>query len=144
MAEGQGGTIQDMEHLVVEKTAVTPEVDFDATSGQLVIRGVSMPEDMGRFYSPLLVWLRQYAERPAAETVLHIEFTYFNTATSKVLLELFTICENLYENSHPVRIDWCHVADDLDMIEAGENYQMLLRAPFNLVEKVSVTDPERE
>lgn len=122
-----------LEHLQLAGTLVTPSVDFDGVSGLLTLKGVSMPEDMGRFYSPLLVWMRKYAENPATETVFRIEFSYFNTATSKVLLELFAICENIYENSHSVRIEWCYLADDFDMREAGENYEMLLRAPFQLV-----------
>jgi len=122
-----------LEHLQVAGTLVTPSVDFDRATGLLTIAGVSMPEDMGRFYSPLLAWMRKYAENPAPETVFRIAFSYFNTATSKVLLELFAICENIHESAHPVRIEWCYIPDDFDMIEAGENYEMILRAPFQFV-----------
>ena len=133
MAVENRETALALEHLQLAGTLVTPSVDFDSASGLLTLSGVSMPEDMGRFYSPLLTWMRKYAEHPAPQTIFRIEFSYFNTATSKVLLELFAICENIHENSHPVRIEWCYLADDLDMIEAGENYEMLLRAPFHLV-----------
>ena len=122
-----------LEHLQLAGTLVTPSVDFNSASGVLSISGVSMPEDMRRFYSPLLTWMKKYAEQPAPETIFRIEFSYFNTATSKVLLELFSLCENIYENSHNVRIEWCYLPDDIDMIEAGENYEMLLRAQFQLV-----------
>ena len=123
-----------LEHLYAKGTLVTPLVDFDSESGLLLLRGVSMPEDMGRFYTPLLNWMRRYIETPAATTIFRIEFSYFNTATSKVLLELFALCERLHESKHEVRIEWCYIPDDFDMIEAGDNYQMLLRVPFQLVE----------
>ena len=115
MAVENRETALALEHLQLAGTLVTPSVDFDSASGLLTLSGVSMPEDMGRFYSPLLTWMRKYAEHPAPQTIFRIEFSYFNTATSKVLLE------------------WCYLADDIDMIEAGENYEMLLRAPFHLV-----------
>ena len=128
-----------LEPLQREHTLTTPSVDFDNVSGLLSLVGVSMPEDLGQFYGPLLAWLREYALKPAETTVFRIQFSYFNTATSKVLLELFTICENIYECEHAVRIEWCHLADDFDMIEAGENYEMLLRLPFELV-AINVTN----
>lgn len=123
-----------LEHLTIEPTLITPEVNFNAETGVLLLRGVSMPEDMGRFYTPLLNWLRKYTESPAAVTVLRIEFSYFNTATSKVLLELFALLEQANEEGYEISIAWCFYPDDFDMIEAGENYQMLLRLPFHLVE----------
>lgn len=126
-----------LEHLTIEPTLITPEVNFNAETGVLLLRGVSMPEDMGRFYTPLLNWLRKYTESPAAVTVLRIEFSYFNTATSKVLLELFALLEQASEEGHEISIAWCFYPDDFDMIEAGENYQMLLRLPFHLVETQS-------
>lgn len=129
------GTSLALEHLTIEPSLVTPEVDFDGEKGLLLLRGVSMPEDMGRFYAPLLNWIRKYTESPASKTVLRIEFSYFNTATSKVLLELFALLEHAAEeDGHEISIEWCFNPDDFDMIEAGENYQMLLRLPFHLVE----------
>ncbi len=127
-------TVLGLEPLTLEGSLITPEVDFDHESGRLFLRGVSMPEDMGRFYAPLLSWMRKYVEKPAPVTVLRIEFSYFNTATSKVLLELFSILEQALEDGHEVSIEWCFNPDDVDMIEAGENYQMLLRIPFQLLE----------
>ena len=58
MAVENRETALALEHLQLAGTLVTPSVDFDSASGLLTLSGVSMPEDMGRFYSPLLTWMR--------------------------------------------------------------------------------------
>lgn len=123
-----------IEPLVLEPTQNTPSVNFNPENGLLIIQGVSMPENVITFYTPLIEWLKEYFKTTKSSTELHLKLDYFNTATSKILLEFF----NLFEAQHLEHQAQCAVAwhfdeEDLDMREAGEDYKYLLTIPFVLL-----------
>ncbi len=47
----------------------------------------SLPEDTVTFYKPVVDWISQYAEQPNAKTDFAFKLDYFNTASSKVILD---------------------------------------------------------
>jgi hypothetical protein len=113
-------------------TPKTPLVQFNSASGILRLEGKSIPENSVEFYRPLLEWLEEYAQQPAANTVLELCLEYFNTSSSKCILDLFRKLEQL-KSTNPVAIFWYYDADDEDMREVGEDYQALLQVPITLV-----------
>lgn len=121
-----------MNTFLLEATPKTPLVSLNATSGLLRLEGKSIPENSVEFYRPILEWLDQYANSPAAETVLELSLEYFNTSSSKCLLDVFRKLEGL--NSHgSVAIRWFYDEEDEDMKEVGEDYQALLKVPISLI-----------
>ena len=72
-----------------------PTVVFNAVNGQLHIIGRSILENSIRFYEPLLEWIVTYIKNPASKTEFHMELEYFNTSTSKYLLQLMQQLEVL-------------------------------------------------
>ncbi len=50
-----------MEPISIEGTPKTPSVKFDAASGNIEIKGRSIPENSIEFYKPLVDWLEEYA-----------------------------------------------------------------------------------
>lgn len=119
--------------LTIRGSQTTPNVDCDPTTGILYFWGVSMPENVTGYYGPILAWLRDYAQRPAEKTILRYNFNYFNTATSKILMEMIAVLENIAQNGLPCEIEWHYAASDNDMREAGEDYAILTRIPFKFV-----------
>ncbi|MDX1904202.1 MAG: DUF1987 domain-containing protein [Thermonemataceae bacterium] len=116
-----------METLKIEKTPNTPLVHLDADTGSLAIKGRSVPENPIGFYQPINRWLEDF-KAEAAERVLRmdIELEYFNTSSSKCLLDVFKKMLALQKNGAAVEINWwCEEYDD-DMIDAGKDYQELL------------------
>jgi hypothetical protein len=117
-----------------EQTAKTPLVNFDPSTGNFEIKGKSIPENSLVFYKPVFAWLDEYVLAPAPSTVLNIQLDYFNTSSSKCILDLFKIIENIFKNSKgEITINWLYDENDEDMQEAGEDYQSLIKSPFNLV-----------
>jgi hypothetical protein len=49
-----------MDRLVIERTASTLGVDFDAQNATLSMSGESYPENALVFFSPVLAWLETY------------------------------------------------------------------------------------
>jgi len=124
-----------MEKLYHEKTGKTPMVSFDPDSGVLEVRGRSIPENSLGYYAPIMDWLDEYSAAAPAQTTVHIQLEYFNTASSKCILDLLKKMSSIHVNKESeVTIHWHYEEDDEDMLEAGEDYEAIIDAPFELVE----------
>jgi hypothetical protein len=124
-----------MESLSIEGTAKTPTVKFDA-GGLLEIKGRSIPENSIEFYKPMVDWLDKYAKTPAQQTKVNVQLEYFNTSSSKCILDVFKKLESIHKSSNEVVINWYYEEDDEDMLEAGEDYESIIRIPFKMIEIV--------
>lgn len=123
-----------MENLNIEGTAKTPTIKADPQGGVVEIRGRSIPENSIEFYKPLMDWLDKYAFSPKALTNVNIQLEYFNTSSSKCILDVFKKLESINKGGNSqVQINWHFEEDDEDMSEAGEDYQAIINVPFNMI-----------
>lgn len=118
-----------MEIINLEGTEDTPKVLFDKGNGIFEISGRSLPEDAAEFYQPIIDWLTGYAGDSNPSTNFVVKLEYFNTASSKMILDLLTVLEDITEAS----ISWYFYEDDEDMEEAGEEFSELIDVPFELI-----------
>jgi hypothetical protein len=116
-----------MEKIHIAAQEDTPEVIIDPAGRRLSIAGRSLPEDVALFYQPVLNWLN---EAPEGALVIEVKLEYFNTASSKILLDIFMLAEDKFAET---KIVWHYDQDDDDMKEAGEEYQDLVSVDFELV-----------
>ena len=123
-----------MENLTLEGSAKTPTIKFDADNGVLELRGRSIPENSIEFYKPLNDWIDAYAGGPKPNTIVDVKLEYFNTSSSKCILDLFKQLEKLDSGNTEVKINWYFEEDDEDMEEAGEDYQAIIDLPFKMIE----------
>ena len=123
-----------MESIAIEGTTKTPTVIFDAEQSALYIKGRSIPENSIEFYKPLIDWIDQYSSAAAAATIVNIQLEYFNTSSSKCILDVFKKLEGINKNGSAVRVKWFYEKDDEDMLEAGEDYQAIIDLPFEMIE----------
>jgi len=121
-----------MDNLIVEGTKQSPAVSFNAISGKLELSGRSIPENSFEFYNPLLEWLGEYAKAPKDQTVLKVYLEYFNTSSSKYILEVLKkLKEVLKAEGVKVKVDWCYDEDDEEMMETGEDYEDVTGLEFD-------------
>lgn len=120
-----------MEDIKIEGTPKTPGVNFSA-AGKLELSGRSIPENSIEFYKPLLDWIENYSSSPQSSTEVDIKLEYFNTSSSKCILDVFKKLEGV--NGSNMTINWYYEEDDEDMLEAGEDYQAIINIPFKMVE----------
>ena len=125
-----------MESLLIEGTAKTPNIRFDGNQGLIEIKGRSIPENSIEFYKPLVDWLDKYSQGPKQTTKVNIQLEYFNTSSSKCILDVFKKLETIHKANHEVVINWYYEEDDEDMLEAGEDYESIIRIPFKMIEIV--------
>lgn len=123
-----------MEIISIEGTPKTPKIKFDPSTGYLEIKGRSIPENSIEFYKPLLAALDKYATSPKPVTNVNVQLEYFNTSSSKCILDLFKKLESINNNGSSVIINWHYEEDDEDMLEAGEDYQAIINVPFKMIQ----------
>lgn len=123
-----------MEKLIIEGSAKTPSIDFDSQTGVLLLKGRSIPENSIEFYKPLNDWLDLYAQEPHNATVVDVRLEYFNTSSSKCILDFFKRLEKVSSSGNDVHVNWYFETDDEDMEEAGEDYEAIVGLPFKIIE----------
>ena len=117
-----------MEIINLEGTEDTPKIILDKSNKIFEISGRSLPEDSAEFYQPILDWLGEYANDPLPETTFDFKLGYFNTASSKLILDVLTALEDI-ENA---KVVWHFYEEDEDMEEAGEEFSELVDVEFEL------------
>jgi hypothetical protein len=122
-----------MEILRIEAMEDIPEIILDKENEVFEISGMSLPEDVNSFYEPVLKWMEEYARNPNHKTLFKFRFTYFNTASSKIILDILTILEKMIEEGHHVVARWYYMENDEDMQEAGEEFASMVEVPFELI-----------
>jgi hypothetical protein len=122
-----------MKVIKIMGTEDTPSVILDVDNDLFEISGRSLPEDVAAFYEPILNWLDEYADQAKAKTVFNFKLVYFNTASSKLLLDILMKLSELHESGKEVLIKWHYPDDDEDMQEAGEEYADIVDVPFEQI-----------
>lgn len=122
-----------MENIKLDGTPKTPSVSFDHENGTIELKGRSIPENSFEFYKPLNDWIVKYGESPEPETVFDVKLEYFNTSSSKCILDLFKVLQSIHKNGTEVSVNWYFEKDDGDMEEAGEDYQAIIPLPFKMI-----------
>ena len=122
-----------METLLIEQTDDSPRVILDPVDKLFEISGKSLPEDVLEFYQPVLDWLNAYREEPESKTIFNIRLIYFNTASSKLIMDIFLIFEEMVEEGHDILIKWHSNKSDEDMQEAGSEFEEMIAVPFEHV-----------
>lgn len=123
-----------MEVIRINATEDTPNVILDHVNKVFEISGRSLPEDVVVFYEPVMQWLRELENAPVMNLEFGIKLEYFNTASSKLLLDILLKLEAIYQNGIPMKVKWYFVPADCDMREAGEEYAEIVGIPFEFVE----------
>lgn len=119
-----------MEALRIEHTDDSPEVILDQEGNRFEISGKSLPEDVVDFYQPVLNWLGEYRKNPNPKTQFDVRLIYFNTASSKLLLDILMILEEMALEGRDILVKWLSLASDEDMQEAGHEYEEMIDVPF--------------
>lgn len=123
-----------MGKISIDGTSKTPTVLFDSDKGVMELKGRSIPENSIEFYKPITESLEAYSKEPKTATNVEIQLEYFNTSSSKCILDLFKKLEAIHKAGNEVSIKWYYEEDDEDMLEAGEDYQAIIKVPFTMIE----------
>ncbi len=124
-----------MTNLIVEKTARTPHISFDSIKSILNVQGRSIPENSLQFYGVLFKWADNFYQDTAEYQNLEVVFKleYFNTSSSKCILDFLRKLENLKKMGVKVKVCWFYDVRDEDMKEVGQDFKEILDLDIELL-----------
>lgn len=122
-----------MDNFYLEGTPKTPHIALDAQTGVLELSGRSIPENAIEFYRPLMHWLEEYSKCPRPESVMVMKMEYFNTSSSKCLIDIFRKLEKIHLQGTTVYVKWFYEEEDEDMQHSGEDFRDILRLPIQMI-----------
>ena len=115
-----------MDVLNIEGSDETPTVRLDKMARIFEISGRSLPEDSVSFYNPVMDWIKAYGKDPHSSTEFAFKLDYFNTASSKIILDMLKLLNEI----KGVTIVWYSLSDDEEVKEAGEEFSEQVNIPF--------------
>src|SRR5258708_2023425 len=111
-------------------TPLIPTINFDFDNGVLEITGRCVPENSREFFKPLFEALDTYAAVAKPVTNVSIQLEYFNTSSSKEILDVFRVLKKINANGSAVTIFWRYDEEDEEMRETGVEYQIITELKF--------------
>ena len=113
-----------MEKLAITETKDSPTVILDPKTNTFSISGVCHPENVTKFYDPIIEWIEKYKveikeKKPTTPIQLSLFFKYINSASYKYLLTFLQLIEGFPTLGVPVNVTWYYEPEDVDMREAG-------------------------
>jgi hypothetical protein len=113
-----------MEKLIVSSKRDSPEIVLDPKEGVFSIKGVCHPENVTKFFEPVMNWLDEFEnevkKQPYSKEIKVIfYFKYFNSATYKYLISLLQKLYVLKQNSISILVEWRYEREDDEMRESG-------------------------
>ena len=123
-----------MKNINIDKKNDTPLVDFNSETGILKISGDSYPEFPGNFFSPLIKWLEEYIAMTPKIIEFHLHLPYFNTSSSKCIMDILELLEDHSTNNGNVKVIWEYDEGDEDSLETGEDFNEDIEIDFEFRE----------
>ncbi|MBN1251037.1 MAG: DUF1987 domain-containing protein [Bacteroidales bacterium] len=109
-----------MENLYIkgeETNYYIPTVDFNYETGICTISGKSYLEDTTIFYLGLLEWLDQYFDEVDKPIEFNVRLSYYNTSSSRSILDIFDILKIYEDNGGTVKVNWYCREIDFEVIK---------------------------
>ncbi len=113
-----------------------PDVSFNPETGVFELKGSSIPENSGAVYEPIIEFLKEYKEQPKETTTFNVALSYFNTSSSKWILNILRLLKEIItKKKSEVVINWYYEPEDEEMLEAANDYHSILNLPINTIEQ---------
>jgi len=119
-----------MKELKIPPTKNSPEIVL-TPDGAIKIRGRSIHENSINFFKPVEDWLNEYIKEPADVTSIDVNLEYFNSASSKIIINLLQKISYVRLKNKKFIINWYYEEGDEDILERGEYFASVLNMPFN-------------
>jgi hypothetical protein len=128
-----------MDSWKLKATKQTPAINFDFEKNLLELQGECYPENVVAFYTPLFSRLDEYLKdlQDNDTFTVNIELNYFNSSSSKMLMNLFDQLEGEVANQgKQIIVNWIYDAENDNAEEFGKEFQEDVDSlTFNLVTK---------
>lgn len=121
-----------MVRLQIEGTKKSPSVDLNPETGEATFIGRSIHSDAFVFYEEIIEWFTRNINNFETFTV-NLGFDHINTVTNKCLLQILLIIVKAKESGKDIKVIWSYDAEDDDMLETGEELELLSQIDFKYI-----------
>ncbi|MBP6312034.1 MAG: DUF1987 domain-containing protein [Flavobacteriales bacterium] len=121
-----------MNQFHIPATRSTPEIFLDTENGVYRVVGHSIPENAGKFYTPVLEWLRENITLINTGSVFEFCLPYFNSSSLKALYMMLMEVKKESEKGKKFEVDWYIEDDDDFMTDAAETFTEMVGIKLNL------------
>jgi hypothetical protein len=130
-----------MKPLIIPPTEFAPKFYFNPNENIFEISGFSRPEDVAATYMPVINYLKDYelnyidnTEISEKSLTLSLKMKYFNSSSSKYLLDIIIFLISLTKKGLNLKIEWYYDKGDDTIKEAGEDINDIAEFPFTFIE----------
>lgn len=127
-----------MAQFIIDSTASTPEIILDTEAKTLQIKGICTPENPRLFFDPLFEAMQVF-QKKNEKILIEICLDYFNTGSSKCLLNLFYIVSNNPTLKANSEVNWVIEDSDPDIKESGLLFEEITGLKFNYLSNNSLS-----
>ncbi|GEM_PF-475484 len=112
-----------------------PDVKLEFETGRCEISGESYLENAVTFYTPITEWVTKFfVEYPNKTLHFIFQLTYFNTSSSKRIIELLAVLRGFLEEGRSVVAEWRIEENDSDVYDEVEDFSLVSKMPIKIVE----------
>lgn len=119
----------------IDGTKDTPLMEVSEVGDQtnILISGVSMPENPLKFYEDMVNRMENYLDQPSSKTIVEMNLSYINSGSLKQLFNILFILEEIQEDNGGVELTWKYKTSDSLMKDKGEDIKEMIEIPVNLI-----------
>jgi len=121
-----------MKTIIIPEGTTTPGFSLKPQENEIMLWGQACPEDAYDFYEPIINKLKEYFATKPQKVNFIFNISYYNTASSKIIVSILQMLDNLKKQGSDVKIIWFYDPDDEDMMIAGEDFSEIVDIPFEL------------
>lgn len=127
--------LQDFNVQGEHDTYFTPNVQLRAAAGTGSITGESYLENSFEFYDEIIRWLTTYFAEGGEQFMLDIKLSYFNTSSSRAILDLLRFLQAQKEKGKRITVNWFYPnPDDAEMKLEAEDFMEESGLELTLIE----------
>ena len=119
-----------------EASEKTPLVSFNFEKGVFILEGQSILDDPESFFHSIENRVKAYIKKPAQQTILTLNLSAINISSSKFLLNIVMLLDELYQQKKEVKIRWVYNNDEDGNYELGNDFADMVTVPFEFIETV--------
>ena len=123
-----------MNRIQREPTKKSPQVDLNPETKSAHFSGRSISSDGFLFYEEIIDWFKINSNSFDKFNV-HFGFDHINTVTNKCLLQILLMMKKLKDEGRDIYVEWAYDEDDDDMLETGQELELLSEMQFNYSKK---------
>ena len=122
-----------MENLELKGAKGVPTVLFNSRSGSIELIGQSYQDKAIEYFEKLMQQLDEYISEIGKPLTVNFKLTYFNSGSSKRILNILFKLSEYKENNGDVTVNWYFDEEDMDMEELVNDYIHITKLNINLI-----------